>query len=260
MRIFKIIIITLLVGGSLFVASNVLGQDLNTTELTTPIPIPGKGTLTEVQSSNIGLYIQNIYRFSLGIGGLFAMLFIVYGGIIYTASAGNPAKQGEAKDIITNAVWGLVLLLGAFLILNTINPALTGLNIAQPTAPAPPSQAASFNIKNLNISQLQNLRSQLLASDPSPERNSQLAAVSNEIGEKQEELAANAIQNLNNTTIQRRVDDERRIVEGLQNRLNELNPSDAEYQTILGAMRASQRTLKIMCQELESREDNYCLQ
>src|SRR3989344_2349490 len=104
-----------------FLSSNLIFAqapiDLGTTKLVVPIPVPGSAPVTEV--TGLGQYIQPVYRFSLGIGGLFAMLFIVYGGILYTVSVGNPSKQGEAKDIITNAVWGLVLLLGAFLILNT---------------------------------------------------------------------------------------------------------------------------------------------
>jgi|GEM_PF-3779137 len=115
-------------------------QGPGTTKLVVPIPVPTSGgvqTVTEI--TGLGQYIQTVYRFSLGIGGLFAMLFTVYGGILYTVSAGNPSKQSEAKDIITNAVWGLVLLLGAFLILNTINPKLISSTITQPTAPALPA-------------------------------------------------------------------------------------------------------------------------
>jgi hypothetical protein len=38
---------------------------------------------------------------------------------------GEPAKLGEAKDRIRSAFFGLILLLGSWLILNTINPQLT---------------------------------------------------------------------------------------------------------------------------------------
>lgn len=124
-------IIAILIIAGLFSAVSVYAQaqkcDASKGETCLIVPL---GKTTKI--TNIGEYIRAIYQLGLGLGGLFAMLFIVYGGIIYTASAGNPSKQGEAKDIITNALWGLVLLLGAFLILNTIDPKLTGLKLATP--------------------------------------------------------------------------------------------------------------------------------
>src|SRR3989344_7959680 len=77
--------------------------------------------------TNPAEYIVGIYRFGLGIGGIFAMVIIVYAGIKRIVSAGNPSAIGDANDMIYNAIWGLVLLLGAFLILNTINPRLVQL-------------------------------------------------------------------------------------------------------------------------------------
>ncbi|MDP2650826.1 MAG: hypothetical protein Q8P04_01900, partial [bacterium] len=53
---------------------------------------------------------------------------IVFGGILYTVSAGNASKQDDAKQWITGALIGLLLLFGSYLILNTINPELTKLN------------------------------------------------------------------------------------------------------------------------------------
>ena len=65
--------------------------------------------------------------------GLFAFGGIVYGALKYILSAGNVGSQQDAKDQITQAVLGLVLLLGAFIILYTINPSLTLLR--NPNAP-----------------------------------------------------------------------------------------------------------------------------
>jgi hypothetical protein len=48
---------------------------------------------------------------------------------------GEPAKLGEAKDRIRSAFFGLILLLGSWLILNTINPQLTTLKM--PSLPTP---------------------------------------------------------------------------------------------------------------------------
>lgn len=71
--------------------------------------------------------VNKIYLYALGVVGAIAMGVLVYGGILHTISAGNSSKQQDAKEWITGAIWGLALLLGAYLILWTINPDLVSL-------------------------------------------------------------------------------------------------------------------------------------
>ena len=72
----------------------------------------------------INEYISKLYTFSLAIGGILAVLMIVSGGILFSVS-GAVDKQSEGKSMILSAIFGLVLLLGSYLLLNTINPELT---------------------------------------------------------------------------------------------------------------------------------------
>lgn len=73
--------------------------------------------------------IVAIYRFLLGISGFLAISVIIYGAVKYAVSAGNASGLGEAKDWIIAALSGLALLAGAYIILRTINPELTILNL-----------------------------------------------------------------------------------------------------------------------------------
>ncbi len=91
------------------------------TNLVVEIPGVGKQVTDPVQ------YILGVYKFGLAAGGLIAMLIIVFAAIERIVSAGNPSKIDDANDRIKNAIWGLALLLGAFLILSTINPELVKL-------------------------------------------------------------------------------------------------------------------------------------
>ncbi len=50
------------------------------------------------------------------------MAVIVYGGMRYVVSAGNPAAMEDAKEAIWAAVYGLALALGSWLIINIVNP------------------------------------------------------------------------------------------------------------------------------------------
>ncbi|OGM90589.1 hypothetical protein A2755_03480 [Candidatus Wolfebacteria bacterium RIFCSPHIGHO2_01_FULL_48_22] len=72
--------------------------------------------------------VQKIFAFAIYIAGTLAVIMIVYGGVRYVVEAGNTASQTEAKEVLKGAVWGIILLAGGWLILNTINPQLTNLS------------------------------------------------------------------------------------------------------------------------------------
>lgn len=78
-----------------------------------------------------GDFISLIYKWALGIVGAAAFGVIIYGAILYTVSAGNASRQQEARNWISGAVWGIVLLLGAYVILYTINPDLVKIRQTQ---------------------------------------------------------------------------------------------------------------------------------
>ena len=80
-------------------------------------------------ASSPGAFVANFYTFALSLGGILAFGAIVYGGFKYAISAGNPSKQSDAKSWITDALWGLLLLFSAYLVLHTINPNLVNLNL-----------------------------------------------------------------------------------------------------------------------------------
>lgn len=71
-----------------------------------------------------GALVIKFYEYALGVVGIVALGVIIYGAILWIVSTGNPSKIQEAKSWITGAIWGIALLLGATLILRTINPRL----------------------------------------------------------------------------------------------------------------------------------------
>jgi hypothetical protein len=88
--------------------------------------IPGPNTNS---SSTPGAFIGNFYQFALMLGGVMAFGVIVYGGVKYMTSAGNPSGQSDAKEWIESALLGLLLLVGAYFVLNVINPQLVNLSL-----------------------------------------------------------------------------------------------------------------------------------
>jgi hypothetical protein len=103
--------------------------------------IPG---VTNVSTAGPAGWVSSFYTFALLISGILAFGAIVFGGIKYAVSAGNPSKQSEGRSWIWGALIGLLLLGVAWLILHTVNPNLTNLQLA-PLTPisAPTNNSAS---------------------------------------------------------------------------------------------------------------------
>jgi len=63
----------------------------------------------------------------LGLITILALTQMIIGGITYILAAGNAAKVEEAKDMISQALLGIGILLISYLLLRTINPDLVNL-------------------------------------------------------------------------------------------------------------------------------------
>ncbi len=79
--------------------------------------------------------LNSIYRYSISIGGILAFGIIIFAGIEYIISAGNVSRQQNAKSRIFNAILGLVILLGAVLIIEGVPGLLSFSKIERPTPP-----------------------------------------------------------------------------------------------------------------------------
>ncbi len=84
--------------------------------------IPG-----QEKTSDFVEYIEGLYKFGVGGAIVLAIFMIGVGGFMYVVtSAGNAAKMGDAKGMIMDAIFGLVLAMLAYLILYIVNPDLVG--------------------------------------------------------------------------------------------------------------------------------------
>lgn len=110
-----------MIGQSLFAALN------NATcakDLFYGIPHWGKGldfdtecTLKNFTFSDVWIVVANIAVIMLRVAALVAVVFVIYGGIRYITSAGNPDNTKAATGIIVNAVVGLVIaILASFIV------------------------------------------------------------------------------------------------------------------------------------------------
>jgi len=96
------------------------------------VPIPGleefsQGEGITVGKDTVAKYIGGLYKFFIGIAGIVAVFMIVFGGVIWLFSGGSSERIGKAKEYILGAVFGLLLAVGSYTILYTINPSLVTL-------------------------------------------------------------------------------------------------------------------------------------
>ena len=90
--------------------------------------IPGQENVDDLQS-----YLEALYRFGIAIVAILAVVMIGIGAFMYiVTAAGNLSKMANAKEIIGNAIFGLVMALLAWLILYVINPDLVGTTLKMP--------------------------------------------------------------------------------------------------------------------------------
>ncbi len=128
----------------------------------TPLaPLPGVGTPGCVDAKGkpcidtqynkdtnpcpFGNYLNIMIKIFLGLCAVLAVIMIVWGGIQYMTSELVSSKE-EGKKSIINAILGLLLALGAFVILNTLNPNLLNIclnNLPTATITIDPQQIVS---------------------------------------------------------------------------------------------------------------------
>jgi hypothetical protein len=111
----------------------VFGQSFDPPKLNINIPtVTFSGVDTNADKTKITVpylaeYISGIYNYLILIAGVVAATLSVIGGFQYLTAGGDAGKVKAAKERITNAVAGVILLLGAYTILKLVSPALTDL-------------------------------------------------------------------------------------------------------------------------------------
>jgi len=114
-------VITLVGGGGTPAASTVY---------TLLAPLPGFDTTFDTgKEGALADFLSKFFTLLVIIAGLLAVIMLVIAGIQYTLEE-SVFEKGEAKKRLTNAILGLLLVLGSYMILNTINPDLISLRFA----------------------------------------------------------------------------------------------------------------------------------
>lgn len=104
-----------------------------------------QGGTYEINENSIGNYIKAAYKYLIGIVGILATIVMMFGGVLWLTAGGSSGQVTEAKAYILSSITGLIIALGSFFILATVNPKLTefapikilGIGEAKPVAKTP---------------------------------------------------------------------------------------------------------------------------
>lgn len=82
----------------------------------TASPIPSN----KVPFADLGELIGQIFTFGLILGGVFFFIFLLIGGLQWVTAGGDKAHLESARNRITSALIGLVLIVAAFAVTKVI--------------------------------------------------------------------------------------------------------------------------------------------
>lgn len=129
-KIFKSVILLVIILASglyIFNSTNVVGAADDNSSYKLLAPLLDK---TEFPTNNIlGEYVPFAFKLAIGVSVVFALLMIVIGGFQYMSTDALQKKE-DGKKRVENAIKGLLLVIAAWLILNTVNPNLLTFNLS----------------------------------------------------------------------------------------------------------------------------------
>ena len=126
-KILNILVVSIFLSSTVIPAT-VFAVDINTNYA--PLTdIPGFAEATSAK--NPGGMLNTLFNLSIGIGGILAVIMIIFAGFKYMYEESISGKS-DAKAKITNAFFGLLLILGSYIILRTINSDLLRINLLLP--------------------------------------------------------------------------------------------------------------------------------
>ncbi len=135
-------------GSAVLTAQDVRAAETTTTsgsaaaddEIVLQIPIPGfphnncktffdENNIPRTCVSSLGEYVKYIYQWFSGAVGILAAVMVLWGGFRWLTASGNTSRVDAAKETIYSAIIALVITLGSYVLLYTINPQLVNLQL-----------------------------------------------------------------------------------------------------------------------------------
>lgn len=91
-------------------------------------PIPGLTDGGVADSSRLPAFFNNLYKYLIGLAAVLAIIEIIWGGL-EISTQDSVSKQSSGRERITQAIFGLILVLSPALVFGIINPRILDLQL-----------------------------------------------------------------------------------------------------------------------------------
>jgi len=104
-----------------------VGRALAANPVSTLVTQCGNATTVKGDCASVSIFVSLLIavgQYIFGIVGALALLFFIYGGFTWILSQGNPEKVKKGRDIVFAAVIGLIIVFGAYILVQFIGTTL----------------------------------------------------------------------------------------------------------------------------------------
>lgn len=81
------------------------------------------------KSKSFADFFNNLYKYLIGLAAILAIIEIIWGGL-EISTKDSVSKQSDGKERITQAIFGLVLVLSPVLVFSIVNPSILNLSLS----------------------------------------------------------------------------------------------------------------------------------
>lgn len=92
------------------------------------IVVETEGNIRTIDVPWLANYLSGAYRYAVGAAAVIAATLMMIGGFQYMTAGGDASRVAAGKEKISNALIGLFLTVGAYVILYTVNPDILNLD------------------------------------------------------------------------------------------------------------------------------------
>lgn len=144
----KIVVIISIIVMSYTLFAGIINAAGGNYQLLESLPVQGLG---KGQTVTFASYARGAITLGVVLAAVLTVLMLVIAGVMYISAGGNTGTTDKAKDMIWNAIIGLLIAVGFYLILYTIRPEMLKLDLGiKPYPFVKPPTTQQLNTQTLN--------------------------------------------------------------------------------------------------------------
>lgn len=138
-----------------FVGAFVLPAEVVAQEQFVPLTsLPGLNEIANadgfISGESLPAFFNSLYRLCIGAAAVIAVIQIIRAGVMFMTNKGSISANKDAKDMLANAIFGIVLVLSPVIVFGIINPDILRLDLNLEKLKVDSGQTATTTNQNVN--------------------------------------------------------------------------------------------------------------